>query len=148
MPELPHGVNILLARCAYSGFLGAVLGSGFSAFCYLDDNIRKGVRLPLPGTALQVVKDGYQISRYFTLGMGAMCGTSLLIHGNSNYDKLIELPLGQGNEFPLWVGSGISFLAMNPFQTKSSVKIRAAQAAALATAVTAIVTIAGALKNK
>jgi len=68
-----------------------------------------------------------------------MCGTSLLLYGLNDYERLTVLPLGQGSDIPLWVGSGVSFLAMNPFESTASLRVRGLQAAALATVVTVVV---------
>ena len=111
------GLDMALARCVHGGLIGGVLGSTFSAFCMFDDALRDRRPLALsslPGALKEVFRDGFQASRVLTLGMGAMCLTSMALHGMGDYERLSRLPNGGGNEAAVWVGCTVAVMAGFP----------------------------------
>jgi hypothetical protein len=150
MPSPKLGLDMSLARCVHGGLIGGVLGSAFSAFCLFDDALRDRRRLSLasfPGALKEVLRDGFQASRVLTLGMGAMCLTSMALHGMGDYERLSRLPSGGGNEASVWVGCSVAVMAGLP-ASEASFRVRAGVAAALATGVTLVMHKVGASESR
>lgn len=122
------------------------MGSTFSAFCMFDDALRDRRPLALsslPGALKEVLRDGFQASRVLSLGMGAMCLTSMALYGMGDYERLSRLPNGGGNEASVWVGCTVAVMAGFP-PGEASFKVRVGVAAALATGVTLVMHRVGA----